>query len=184
MQKIFVEIGVADFNTLVPLLHNGWRGVFVEPVPRYANKLRNEVRDLDAVVIEAAISDHNGHTPFLVAKPCGTWVDGISHVASATHMGTSLLKLPGNEQFVESTIEVPCMTLDSLLDSLAIDHVDFMKIDVEGHEMNILKEYSWRVKPTSMKIEHKHIDDAWMKHLLLKQGYYVQVETDDIYAWS
>lgn len=183
MQKIFVEIGVADFNTLIPLLKNGWKGVFVEPVPRYAEKLREEIKGLDAVVMEAAISDHDGETPFLVSKPLGTWVDGISHVDSPNHIGTALLKLPGNEQFIESQNLVSCMTLDSLLDVLSIDHVDFMKIDAEGHEMNILKDYSWRVKPTSMKIEHKHVDDIWVKQLLIKQGYFVQVEAEDIYAW-
>ena len=38
-QKIFVEIGVCDFDTLEPLIDNGWLGYFVEPVSKYARKL-------------------------------------------------------------------------------------------------------------------------------------------------
>ena len=39
-QKIFVEIGVCDFDTLEPLIDNGWKGYFVEPVKEYADKLK------------------------------------------------------------------------------------------------------------------------------------------------
>ena len=49
-QKIFVEIGVCDFDTLEPLIHKGWLGYFVEPVNEYASKLN------DYDVTECAIS--------------------------------------------------------------------------------------------------------------------------------
>ena len=42
MTKTFVEIGVSDFNTLEQLIYNGWEGYFVEPVERYASKLREK----------------------------------------------------------------------------------------------------------------------------------------------
>ena len=38
MKKVFVEIGVCDFDTLEPLLKNGWEGYFVEPIKKYADK--------------------------------------------------------------------------------------------------------------------------------------------------
>lgn len=184
MQKIFVEIGVADFDTLMPLLKNGWKGVFVEPVPRYAEKLRDQIEGLDAVVVEAAISDYDGEADFLVSKALGNWVDGISHIDSPLHEGTALLHMPSNKQFIESRISVPCMTLDSLLESQGIDHVDLMKIDIEGHEMNVIRNYSWRIKPACIKIEHAHVNDVMLKVMLERQGYLTQLETHDIYAWQ
>jgi len=36
------------------------------------------------------------------------------------------------------TIIVPCTTLDAWLDALAIDKIDLIKIDVEGHELQVL----------------------------------------------
>ena len=183
MRKLFVEIGVADFNTCLPLLENGWRGFFVEPVPRYAQWLREQTADKDATVIEAAISDHDGMTPFLIAKEAGLWIDGASHVDSDEHIGTKVLHLPRNDNFIESRVDVHCMTLDTLLMRFGITHVDLMKIDTEGHEMNILMDYSWKVKPTSLKIEHCHVDDEKLIEILESQGYFCQREEWDIYAW-
>ena len=53
-QKIFVEIGVCDFDTLEPLIDNGWLGYFVEPVSKYARKLNQYD------VTECAISSYDG----------------------------------------------------------------------------------------------------------------------------
>ena len=44
----------------------GWHGVHVEPVPHYANLLR-EARPGDQV-IEAVVSDRFGHTTFAVSR--------------------------------------------------------------------------------------------------------------------
>ena len=44
----------------------GWRGVHVEPVPHYANLLR-EARPGEQV-IEAVVSDRFGHTTFAVSR--------------------------------------------------------------------------------------------------------------------
>jgi len=37
------------------------------------------------------------------------------------------------------TINVQCGTLDAWLDGLAVDEIDFIKIDVEGHELQVLR---------------------------------------------
>lgn len=38
-----------------------------------------------------------------------------------------------------SYVEVPCFTLDSLIEQENLKRVDFMKIDAEGHELSVLK---------------------------------------------
>lgn len=178
--KLFVEIGCADFSTCEPLLDTGWRGIFVEPVPRYAKHLREQTAGKDAVVIEAAVSDFDGEAPFLVSTALNNWVRGISHLDTPTHRGAKLLRLEANKDFLAEQITVQCMTLDTLLKD--IRHVDFMKLDTEGHEINILHDYSWRVRPSFMKIEHKHIDDVLLRKILQEHGYMTWTEQDDIYA--
>ena len=74
------------------------------------------------------------------------------------------------------------MTLDSLIAENEIDHIDFLKLDVEGHETNVIESYSWIIKPTFIKLEHWHIDDKNMKRMLESQGYLVYTESRDIYA--
>ena len=75
------------------------------------------------------------------------------------------------------------MTLDDLLINIPSDQqIDVMKVDTEGHELNILMNYSFRIKPRFVKIEHKHVDDTLLVRKLEENGYMVWTEKDDIYG--
>ena len=178
--KTFVEIGVSDFNTLEKLVDNGWEGYFVEPVKRYANKLRAKGYN----VSECAISSYNGDLKMYQSKEQTDddmlWINGISHAVD--QKGTKLLELENNTDYVEDIIIVPCYTLDEYFRVNNITKVDYLKLDVEGHETDIMQAYNWSVYPTFIKLEHFHIDDILMRELLESKGYIVTVEERDMYA--
>tara|TARA_B100001989_G_scaffold33242_1_gene19731 strand:- start:4 stop:552 length:549 start_codon:yes stop_codon:yes gene_type:complete len=173
-QKIFVEIGVCDFDTLEPLQRNGWKGYYVEPVLEYAKKLKGDIT-------QCAISSYDGTIEFYISRSDGEqWVRGISHAVK--QKGTKLLELENNSHLISRKITVPCYTLQSFLRMKDITHIDFLKVDTEGHETDIFDAYNWCVRPTMIKLEHYHIDDLHMKELLENQGYIVYREQRDIYA--
>lgn len=182
MQKVFLEIGVCDFDTLLPLCDNGWKGYFVEPVYEYASWLLKQVIDngYDASVHCAAISSSNGLIKMITSNGKGAeWTKGISHVLTDRQ---GLLWLPANTSFRDKVIEVPCYTLDKFIFANKIDRIDFLKVDVEGHEMEVLKNYSWDVIPSVIKIEHSHVDKDILIDMLDKKGYIVYNEANDLYA--
>ena len=74
------------------------------------------------------------------------------------------------------------MTLDDLL--FDMKEIDFLKVDVEGHELNVFLNYSFKVKPKIIKVEHKHVDDIALSKKLEENGYLVWTEKHDIYAIS
>ena len=179
--KTFVEIGVSDFNTLEKLVDNGWEGYFVEPVKRYANKLRAKGY---TNVSECAISSYNGDLKMYQSKEQTDddmlWINGISHAVD--QKGTKLLELENNTDYVEDIIIVPCYTLDEYFRVNNITKVDYLKLDVEGHETDIMQAYNWSVYPTFIKLEHYHINDILMRELLESKGYIVTTEERDMYA--
>jgi len=183
MTKTFVEIGVCDFNTLEQLIDNGWEGHFVEPIERYASKLRDKGYKN---VSQCAISSYNGDLKMYQAKePMVTedhneWIKGISHAVE--QQGTKLLELEPNLEYVDDIISVPCYTLDEYFRVNNITQVDYLKLDVEGHETDIMQAYNWSVYPTFIKMEHWHINDILMRELLESKGYIVTVEERDLYA--
>lgn len=182
--KTFVEIGCADFDTLLPLAARGWRGFFVEPVDRMRDSLISQARrvGVDFGNVEFApicISDRDGSVE-MIESIGDDWASGISHVVGPRSSG--LLEHPLNADFRGRTISVPCETLDTFLAKRAIDSVDFMKIDVEGHELAVLETYSWRVKPSLIKLEHKHCDIDRIKRILGREGYHTYIESEDLYA--
>lgn len=179
--RTFVEVGVGASDTLLSLAAGGWRGYCVEPIPRLAAALRKEAKGLPVEVIEMAISDHDGTVGMAVSTGSG-WMEGISHVTSSNHRGGRLLDHPANRPFRGGDIEVSCLTMDSFLDQYGIDEVDLMKVDVEGHELNVFDGYSWRVKPLFIKAEHKHVQGDSLDVILAAAGYHIWSERDDLYA--
>ena len=180
--KTFLEIGTADFDTLIPLAEKGdWTGYCVEPIPHHCKTLRKMSDGLPVTIVEAAISDYDGAINMLVGGGLD-WAEGISHVSDSNHRGGRLLDEPGNAFLRRGEISVKCMTLDTLIDFYGIDKIDFCKIDVEGHELNVLENYSWRVMPKFMKIEHINTPGNSLAKLLTPLGYSIFVETEDIYC--
>lgn len=181
--KTFLEIGVADFDTLIPLAaKGGWTGYCVEPMPHHVKTLREQSKDLPVAVCECAISDRTGSIKMAVGGGEEQWSTGVNHVIDDNHIGSKLLELPINAHLRHDDIEVKCFTLDDFLDMYHIDEIDFCKIDVEGHEPNVLRSYSWRVKPKVIKCEHKHIPGDLLNRILTPQGYTIFVEQEDIYC--
>lgn len=181
MIKTFVEIGSADFNTCLPLAKSGWKGICIEPVPYLYERVKKQYEGYDVEVRNHAVSDNNGALEMLVARDEG-WLTGCSHVISENHIGYKLSEHPDRKGDFEEKITVGCSTLDYVMS--LVDYVDFLKIDTEGHELNIIMDYSFRIKPRFIKIEHKHVDDILLCSKLEENGYLVWTEKDDIYAIS
>ena len=126
-----------DIGAWEPELHSvskafydrGWRGVHVEPVPFYAEKLR-QARP-DEVVVEAAIGLGGGTTEITVIADTGLST-GKAAIADLHRA------LP----YTQAMIIVPKIPLSELFDVHALGEVHWLKIDVEGMEEEVLQ--SWQ----------------------------------------
>lgn len=185
--KVFLEIGTCDFDTCLPLAKSGWSGYMVEADPRYAEAMSEQTKPYDVQVDNIAMSNIDGYVPFKrsvsIDRTSGDgWARGIGHVDSDNHLGEKLLNYSDNDHFRKDRIMVPCMTMDSYINKYKIKQIDFLKIDVEGHEANVLEGFSWDIKPAVIKIERDHIDPELLLEPLRTQGYTCWVERNDIYA--
>ena len=186
--KSFLEIGTSDFDTNLDLINSGnWKGVMVEPSPPFYSNIKKKAEQskfhYNLILESSAISSTNGFVDFAVSKDIEGWQRGISTVVSDIHEGTCLYTLGNNKEVsYDKIIKVPCITLDTLLNKYNITFLDYLKVDTEGHELNIFRGYSWKVKPTFLKIEKKHIDQTILVSILEENGYKVYLETEDLYA--
>ncbi len=129
---ISVDIG-ANLGLFSYLLNQYSQHVIaIEPQPRLASYLK-KVLPKTVSVLNFAVSDHSGTAKMLIPKLKG--VAGISaqQDALATIESSNPIMNQGNLDY----LEVPTKTLDEILDSQ--HRIDFIKIDVEGHELSVLK---------------------------------------------
>lgn len=104
----------------------GWRGIHVEPVREYADLLRQDRPD--EIVIEAAVSDRHGATT-LYDLP-GTGLSTLSPQIANLHRDSGRIS--------ERRI-VPTLTLDDLFSFTQSADIQWLKIDVEGAELEALR---------------------------------------------
>lgn len=97
--------------------------------PQPACQVKIAERNLaNAVLIPNAVSDRGGQTIMLYTR------GGVDGVASLHERRDSIFK-----DRVFSPIEVHTVSIDEMIERYGLPRVDFMKIDVEGHELAVLK---------------------------------------------
>ena len=112
--------------TAARMLEGSGRVIAVEPNPHTARLLRanlakNEVEN--ATVVEAAVYRKSGTVRFHLMRPGKAAYDSL-YVA--------------NESEAVREIDVPAVTLDEVLNREKIGRVDFLKLDIEGAEVDAL----------------------------------------------
>ena len=106
---------------------HGWRGIHFEPVPKYAELLRNDRPD--ETVFQVALSETDGTLELNIFPDTGisTAVNAIAECHRIEH---------GIEY---ERMQVPVLTLKSALNLIKDRDVHWLKIDVEGFEEKVLK---------------------------------------------
>lgn len=104
----------------------GWRGYVFEPLP-HMKELWDKHRK--AKFFPYAASDSEGEITFSVVKDATGWEDMLSFVKETREI---------NYKYEIEDITVQAKTLRSVFEEENIRHIDYMSIDVEGHELNVL----------------------------------------------
>lgn len=158
-QGFFVEVGAnqpQQGSQSWQFEQAGWRGVLVEPQPDLAERLRQA---RGAYVVAAACS-----------SPANAGKTMTLHVLGPHSSLNPELAVTGVT--AESEIEVPVRTLDQILvEAGAPTPIDFVSIDVEGHEVEVLSGFDLaRWLPRLILVED-HVTSLATHRALIRGGY-------------
>ena len=159
----YIDIGAYDpveGSVTKSFYERGWRGINVEPGEIFDRLAAARPRDIN---LRVAVTDRRGKATFVRCED-----PGLSHLAREDEVTY--------DQMVD---QVSCDTLTSIvIEHSAKRQIDFLKIDVEGSEKEIVSSTDWkRIRPTVLIIEATH---PWSNELmnadwepkLLGEGYF------------
>lgn len=144
-EGFYIDVGACHpiLDSVTKLFYErGWRGINIEPVPKVFQILAEDRgRDINLPV---GLSNREGVLPFFeVAESLGSSTFSAEQAEELRREGF---------QIVEHSI--PVTTLARICEEHAGPSIDFLKIDVESHEREVLEGADWkRFRPRVVLIE-------------------------------
>jgi FkbM family methyltransferase len=176
----FIEIGASDgiilSNTYLLETKYKWKGICCEPIPKnFKNLVKNRP---NSICYDKAVYNTSGLTVNFDIANDADLLSGISN-----HIDCHKFSVDANKE----TIEVQTISLfDVLNNANAPSFIEYMSLDTEGSEFEILKNFDFEKYTFGLiDIEHNYCEPrrTEIKNLLLSKGYFYKGENqwDDMY---
>jgi FkbM family methyltransferase len=172
-EDIFIEVGGYWGRYAVRALRQGCsRVIMVEPSPANIATMRDEFARAEipgVEIVQKAVGDHTGTQRFYVRdNPAG---HRLLHAEE--------IWPPASYTYVEVD------TIENILDSLGVDHVDLLACDNENHEVDLMQHLGkWlterRVKHFAVAVYHQPGNPEKVSEILRQANYRNIVYTQDI----
>ena len=161
----FIEIGTADFDTLIQVATPEQKGISIEAVPHYINKLPNipNVTKLNVAIVTEKQRQENPYINVYYVPEhtiwqygLGDWMKGCNsvgrphdfhsryfHNPSIWHHATDeeRASFPTRDLVSEGLVReehIPCLTYSMLMKQFDIGRVKLLKTDTEGQDAELL----------------------------------------------
>jgi FkbM family methyltransferase len=179
----FIEIGASDglafSNTYLLETKYKWKGICCEPIPNNFEKLVKNRQN--SICYKEAVYNQSGLTLTFDIANVYDLLSGISE-----HIDRHKPAVDSNK----TTIQVQTISLLDVLDKAnAHSFIEYMSLDTEGSEFEILKNFDFGKYTFGLiDVEHNYIEPrrTEIKNLLLSNGYIYKGENkfDDMYKHS
>ena len=136
----YVDVGAHDGvsinNTLYFEKNNNWTGINIEPIKKvFDNLVSNRPNNIN---LNCAVCNTDGETEFLCNTGYTEMISGIKDTFDFRH----LQRLQHENKQMGSTtevIKVNTKKLETICDENNISHINYLSIDVEGGEFEVIK---------------------------------------------
>jgi len=160
----FVEIGANDpckFSQTWLLEQNGWTGILVEPLPGPCERLRAERKNSRVFQVAVGAPEQKGRKEI--------------HVP-ADDMYAALNSKP-QDKAILNTLTVSVTTLDDVLAEAGNPAVDYLSIDVEGMELDVLRGFDLSRHHPALILVEDHLRSLAVYLFLARRGYQLAKRT-------
>lgn len=171
---VFIDIGAHDgisySNTYYFEKHLGWTGLCIEPYPERFEEL---CRNRKSLCVQCCVSNYEGVAEFLKISGPGDleMLSGIYNAYDPRHVQRIQNTAAQLGNTTADLIKVPVVTLTTLLSQLNIQQIDFISIDTEGGELDILKSIDFNLFDIDVIVVENNYNTPDIVNFLTSKGY-------------
>ena len=184
-KPFFVDIGAHDgisgSNTYFFEKELKWQGICIEPILERYNQL---VKNRDCFCLNCCIFDKVARVPFTENHGYTEMLSGITETYDIRHQ-QRIVREQQSEGGDSTVLYKSAYPLNSILDLHEVKEVDYLSIDTEGSEFNILNSLDYdKFFIKTISVENNYPDDFARIHSLLLSKNFTHVARlggDEIY---
>ncbi|MEM7236707.1 MAG: FkbM family methyltransferase [Pseudomonadota bacterium] len=180
---VFIEVGgydgITGSNCLFFELIRGWHGLVIEPSPTYHAMCTTFRR---SPCLKLAVGAKRGTAEFLDVQ------QGLRQMSGLVGSYDPELRsqVESDPRHKGEVIEVKVQTLEQILDAHHLREIDYISLDVEGAELDVLTSFPFeKYRITALTIENNSGDIA-ITELMRSKGYkrIEAIGVDDVYLFD
>lgn len=164
-ERIIIDVGAHFGSSFKPYLQNGWRVIAFEPDASKHEKLAQYESHPKFELIKSAVSDAPGKLTFFVSEE-----------------STGIASLLNFRDTHRAAGEVPVVTLRDVLSERKITRIDYLKIDVEGYDLNVLRGHDWTVLPEVLLVEFDELKTRRLGHTYRDLANFIVARGYDVFV--
>lgn len=180
----FVEFGALNgidhSNTYFLEKERGWNGLCIEPNPIHFKEL---VKNRNCRCSNLGVTSVPGEFTFLSVDGYGTGLSGFIDFFDEYNLKRIASDVAEHGCKTEE-IKVKTDTLTNILISNDIVTIDYMSVDIEGGEIDALKDFNFKWFDVKLVTIENNQNKDNIRDLMFEKGYYVykNLEWDDVYV--
>lgn len=154
---MYINSAIAISNTYFLDRCLSWKGICVEANPRYYERIH---RERSCALIPTCLSARDGdEVEFAMSGPG-------SGIVSTHRQGKQI------SERANAVVRKRCVSIMPQLARYGVKEIDYLNLDVEGHELAVLNSFDWdavRIKMISVEIAHN--TRQTIEDLLVSKGF-------------
>ena len=177
----FVEFGAMDgihlSNTYLLEKNYNWTGILCEPGNVFKENLKQNRK---CIIDDRAVTGRSGDQLMFKEVDIEQGLSGLVEYFHEEEFHTKNRKASSGAQYLVNTVSLN----DLLIEHNAPKHINYMSIDTEGSETDILKNFKFDgYQIDILTVEHNHVEEnkIAVQNILINQGYMVCQFTQPVF---
>ena len=181
---IFVDIGahngISLSNSYFFEKELNWNGMCIEPIPTLFKELD---KNRECVKIQGCAWNEDGIKKFRMIKGYAEMLSGILDTYDSNHVKRIEKECESMKGSYED-IEIRCYDINNLLETNKFYKIDFLSIDTEGSEFEILKKIDFEKFDIEVIVVENNYGENKFKEFLSTKNYILnnRLSVDDIFT--